>query len=267
MRPPDLLAEHSAEILACKGLDKDCVNLIETRIDLLRVDVETCWQELELLCSQATQDRADPETDYGYALVEAIARHGETDRVLSALAVRADDLDDHGVAWRELFMASLAGEMRLDAAVAEFVGRLRECDQYDDLMFEEVEEALVKIGTDAAVEGAAALFSHADWFRRLNACHALEYIHCDLAVSKALELLPREGDSTVRAHLARAPISQLAYEGVEPVRQLILGGNYDVTYTDLRADLVTATTLMGVDLPEREQWLIDIQQGRQEREG
>ena len=119
-----------------------------------------------------------------------------------------------------------AGEMRLDAAVPHIIGKLLDAEKVADLLFEEAESALVKIGTDAAVEGAATLFSQGDWIRRMNGCHVLRYVRSDLAVAKALELLPSEKDARVKLWLAEALTSQFAYEGVEPVRQFILGGDH-----------------------------------------
>ena len=115
---PNLLARHKREIFGIKGLPKDDIDLIDMRIDLLTENADTCWRDLESLCLQARDDRADPDTDYGYALVEAIARHGNAyaDRVLSSLAEKIEDLEDYGEGWMELFTLNLAGEMRLKAA-------------------------------------------------------------------------------------------------------------------------------------------------------
>ncbi len=61
--------------------------------------------------------------------------------------------------------------------------------------------------------------------------------------------------------------SQFAYEGVEPVRQLILSGDYEEDEAmDLRLDLIVAATVMEVELPEKEQWRVDVEKGREERE-
>ncbi len=234
------------------------------RIDLLNVDKETCWRELDAICLQASQDRTDPETEYGYALVEAIARHGDSDRVLSALAEKVD-LDDYGEAWRELFVVSIAGEMRLDAAVPHIVAKLREADDDAELLFQDAEKALVQIGTDAAVEGAASLFSQGDWTRRISGCQVLQHVHSDLAVAKVLELLPHEEDATVKAWLAEAMTSHFTDECIEPVRQVILDDKYDKTATDLRAGLIVAATLMEIELPEKEQWRLEVETARAER--
>jgi hypothetical protein len=236
------------------------------RIDLLAVPSDTCWSELEAICHRASHERADPDTEYGYALVEALARHGEGDQAISILAKKVEDVDDYGEGWMELFMVNLAAELRLDAAVPHIVAKLREAEKEADLLFEEGERALVQIGTDAVVEGAAVLFSQGDWIRRMVGCYVFQHVHSDLAVAKALEFLPHEEEPTVKARLAHTVTSQFAYEAIEPVRQVVLSGRYDETFADLRLDLLVAAALMEVDLPEKEQWKVDVERGRAERE-
>ena len=46
----NLLARHHSEFFGIKGLDNDDLDLMEMRVDLLTVEVDTCWEELELLC-------------------------------------------------------------------------------------------------------------------------------------------------------------------------------------------------------------------------
>ncbi len=265
---PNLLARHNTELFGIKGLSNHDINLIEMRVDLLNMKADSCWRELELLCLNAREDRADPDREYGYALIESIARQGQehADRALSFLAEKIGDLDDYGEAWMELFMVNLAGEMRLDAAVPLIIAKLRDAEERADLLFEEAERALVQIGTDVAVEGAATLFAQGDWIRRMNGCHVLRHVHSDLAVAKTLELLPPEEDTTIKACLAQALTSQFAYEGIEPVRQVILSGKYDESYADLRLDLIVATTLMEVELAEKDQWRENVEKDREERE-
>ena len=262
-----LLVRHKAEIFSLPGLPKNDRDYMDMRIDLLTVDAETCWRELEAICHQASENQDDPDTEYGYSLVEAIARFGETEKVLSILPQKVEDAWDYGKGWMEQFMVSLAGEMRLDAAVPHIVAKLREAAEEADLLFEEGRDALVEIGTNAAVEGAATLFRNEDWPRCASGCHVLQHVHSDLAVAKTLELLAREDDVTVKAWLAQVLASQFAYEGVEPVRQVILGGDYEEDEAmDLRLDLIVAASLMEVALPEKEQWQAEVEKNREKRE-
>jgi hypothetical protein len=100
----------------------------------------------------------------------------------------------------------------------------------------------------------------------MSACHVLQHVHSDLAVTTALEFLPSEKDLTVRTFLAGGLASQLAFEAIEPIRQLVLAGDYDESCADLKRNVVEAATLMEVEFPEREQWKAEVEQERLERE-
>ena len=261
-----LLARHKSEMFGIKTLAESDRDYMDMRVGLLTVDQETCWRELEAICRQASEDQADPDTEYGYALVEAIARFGDSQKVLSLLPEKVEDEWDYGKGWWEQFMVSLAGEMRLDAAVPLIVAKLRDAPDEADLLFEEGQDALVQIGTDVAVEGVIPLSASERWTRRSHACHILQHVHSDLAVAKALDWLPREENAIIKAWLAEALTSQFAYEGIEPVRQVILEDKYDRGAANLRLDLMAAATLMEVELPEKEQWRLDVEKDRAERE-
>lgn len=267
---PLLLGIHQSEILGIRGLADEDNQAIQLRIGLLGVDPDDCWGQLESLALEAAQAGTEPNLDLANAFVEAIARRPEpfADRVLAVLADTFNDVIDvdEAAAWRELFMISLSGQMRLAAAVPHLVARLRRYPEEDDLAREACEQSLVRIGTDGAVDAAASLLSHADMLRRMSASHILERIPSDLAVARALEAIPHEEDLTVRACLGEVLVCQFAYEGVEPVRQLILSDSYDSSFADLRVDLVAAAALMDVDLPEKDRWLAAAEKDRHERQ-
>jgi len=105
--------------------------------------------------------------------------------------------------WRglESLTVRMAGEMRLESAVPLIVKKLHE---HDDLLHEEGERALWKIGTDDVVEAVGADYVQADWSYRLFANSVLECIHSDLTVAKCLELLPNEEDTDLRVWLGQA---------------------------------------------------------------
>ena len=64
----------------------------------------------------------------------------------------------------------------------------------------------------------------------------------------------------------RGSASHLAFEAIEPLRQLVIDGTYDETYADLKRDVVVAATLMNVELPEMETWKLEVRKKQQELE-
>ena len=159
-----LLSKHQTAILNIEGLDLKVRESISERIHLLNADPETCWTELQAFCEQNKSKQFINEVNLPHAnrLVEAIARSGEryTERVLSILTEQVEDYTNNPMMWLESLTVRLAGEMRLEAAVPLIVKILHEDD---DLLHEEGEWALWKIGTDDVVEAVCADYSQADW--------------------------------------------------------------------------------------------------------
>jgi hypothetical protein len=65
-------------------------------------------------------------------------------------------------------------EDRIKAGILHPDRDVRDAEEDDDLLFDEGQDAMVQIGTDAAVEGAATLLSHGDWIRRVTGCNVLQ---------------------------------------------------------------------------------------------
>jgi hypothetical protein len=250
-----LLAGHQTAIVGIEGVDLSTREVINERIRLLSTDPDICWADLVDFCEREKTKRYINEVNLDYAnrLVEAIARHGErcTARVLSVLAEKIVDYTDHPMGWLEPMAVRLAGEMRLSQAIPLIVGKLHE---EGDLLQQECERALWKIGGDAVVEGVCADYIESEWSYRLYAVSVLECIHSDLVVTKAVECLSQEKDGEIKAWLGHVLLRQFASEGIEPLRQLILGGPLDPEMREMRKDFLTACTLMEVGFPEMEQW-------------
>jgi hypothetical protein len=250
-----LLEKHQPEILGLEGLDLSVREAVTERVQLLSADPDACWAELEEFCEREKSKQYINEVNFGraYRLVEAIARHGDRyfGRVLKTLAQKVEDFTNHPMAWLEPLAVRLAGEMRLEAAVPLIAGKLHE---EGDLLQSECERALWKIGTDAVVEAVCTGYSQAEWGYRLTGAAVLERIPSDLTVAKCLELLPQEKDDNIRVWLGQALLHQFSFDGIEPLRQLILGGPLDPEMRGLRRDFLTACTLMEIMIPEMEQW-------------
>ncbi|MGO9111198.1 MAG: SEC-C metal-binding domain-containing protein [Thermoguttaceae bacterium] len=265
----ELLAQHLDAIIDVLGIETVVIETMSQRVTLLTTDTEACWSALEQFCVDAkdVDDIGEVDLDYAYALIEAIARRRDqhAEKVLSILGETIEDLESNPKVWMETFAVRMAGEMRLDAAVPLILDKLKEVGEEAEWLCQECEAALAKIGGDATVQAAADLFRHGEWHLRMAACNVLDHVHSDLAVAKALELLPAEDSLTVRAFLASGMISHFAFDVIEPMRQIVHDGSYDESYSDLKHDLVVAATLMGVDFPEREVWTAEAKQKQLER--
>ena len=259
-----LLAKYQSQILELEGLDLNVREAVTDRIKLLSADPDDCWRELGEFCEREKTKRYVNEVNFSPAnrLLEAIARHGQAyaGRVLSILGEEVENFTNHPMKWLEPLTVRLAGEMRLEAAIPLIVKKLREDN---DVLRSECERALWKIGTDAVVETVCTDYAQSDWSYRLAGADVLERIHSDLTVTKVLELLPLEKENNISVWLGHALVRQLAFEGVEPLRRLILDGPLDPEMRGLRQDFLTACTLMEVRFPEFEQWTEDAKDDRE----
>jgi SEC-C motif len=109
-------------------------------------------------------------------------------------------------------------------------------------------------------------FPTGEWHFRLYWAGVLEHTHSELAVAKCLELFEPEDDETIKIQLGQALIAQFATEAIEPVREFILQSRLDPEILDLQDNLVAASTALGVDFPERENWKSDQQSRRELRQ-
>jgi hypothetical protein len=266
----ELLARHKQAILDVKIIEAEVVNIVGKRIDLLTADAEFCRQELEKFCvaSKDIDDIDEVDLDRAYALCEAIARQKEkfAEKVLDILSEKIEDFESNPKVWMEGFAVRMAGEMRLEAAIPLVIAKLEEDDEGAEWLNRLCEETLEQIGGDAVIRAVADMYRQGGWNLRMTACDLLQHIHSDLAVSTILELLPGEEDSTIRTFLATGSASHLAFETIEPLRQLVLDGRYDESFADLKQDIVVAATLMNVEFPERELWKDEVEKKRLELE-
>lgn len=235
--------------------------MVTERIRMTSAEPDVLWEDLEQFCEQhkSDHDMSRADLDHVHRLVEALARHGElfVDRVLELLSLDIQDFDSNPLVWLEMFAARMAGEMRLESAVPLLVDKLNE---EGDWLIEECLWTLIKIGTDAVVTGLWDDYIATGWEFRFSAAGILQDIHSDQAVTTCFDLLNIERDPELRNHLYRVLLLNAATEAFEPVRQLLLetSDDRDPDWLELRSDLVTAATIMEVDLPELDEWKEDM---------
>jgi len=264
---PQLLDSFAADIAHCPGVAPETRAAIRERVSMLSWDGEQCWKALEKFCEKNKNKQYVNEVNLPHAdhLVEALARNGSQyrDRILELLSLEVDDFRNNPMSWMEPLLVKLAGEMRFEAAIPLIVGKLKIDADY---LNEQCVEALTKIGTDEVVEAVYEPFGEEEWVYRLYASGALEKIHSDLCVQRCLELLSVEEDENIRIDLGMAALSHFADEAIEPVRQLILGVEWNPEVGELQEQLVIVSELMGRHFPELDEWKEDAALLREEQD-
>jgi hypothetical protein len=257
---PRIVRAHEADVLASPAVDPEDRERLTRRLTYLAWDDDALWQELQAVCDEGKGEEyaGDMRWADGQDLVEEIARRGDrhADRTMDLLAVKVDDYANNPFAWMEPLAVRLAGELRLEAAIPLLVEKLH-LDA--EVVSEECQTALVRIGTDATVQAVRSAYPTAEWHFRLYASGVLGRIHTDPAVTACIELLGHEKDLDLQTWLAQSLVDHLSTEGNEVARRVVLDDPDQLT---LKYKLVTACTLVGQDFPELEEWRKEMQEAR-----
>jgi hypothetical protein len=232
---------------------------------MLSWDVDTCWTRITEICEAGKDKQYVDDVALGEAgrFVEALGHIGGDyqDRIHDCLSLPFHLRQSTPVKWMQPLMVQLAGEVRLESAIPFILDKL---ETGDDVLMEECECALIKIGTDSVVKEIADRFGDTIRDFRLYATGPLEHIHCDLAVDTCLRFFPHEQDSIVKKDLVHAALTHFSTEAVEPVRRLLVGRKLSGEERHLRDYLVETCRIMEVRFPEYDDWLAAGRAERQE---
>jgi uncharacterized protein YchJ len=231
---------------------------VEETIMLHGFTAEKLWQELDEFCEhkKGEDHLSGEDIDFAHRLVQAMGRHPNVfdNRVLDLLGQEIEDFTDHPMKWMEPCIVRLAGELRLQQAIPLLIKKLHEDDE---VLTPDCVRSLVKIGGDEVVEAVADDFREAEWAFRLDSAGIFEKIHTDRSVEQSLALLDWEEELVIQCRLAQSALLNFADQAIEPARQLVLNTELDPHVIEVRNDLLAASTLMGVQVPEYEQWKED----------
>ena len=262
---PALLVAKESAILEVRHFMPDLHAPFSERLQMLSWDEGTCWRKLEEFCEDSKDKQYINEVNLGHAhqIVEALARYGDDceAKVHEVLNQKTDDTR-HPLNWMLPLVIRLAGLARLDSTIPLLISNL--LADNDDLSNEECAEALTRIGKPAVVETITSAYPTAPHHFRLYAIEPLEHIRSDLAVEKCLHLLGQEKEGEIRLNLAQALLTQLASQGIEAARQLLLGRKLDFEGEGLRSYLLETCAITGERFPEYDEWLATEKQDKAE---
>lgn len=257
---PEVLLQRKGFIIALPMFPDELRGPLDERLDMFSWDWDQGWAALEALGQDTMRRGGFTQNDVRYAhrIIGSLARHRTTkaDYVLSLLHRPGSAARKERLSWLEPLIVNLAGAMRLEAGVLLLLRRLNAKDlgvEHESIT------ALVRISTDAVVRAIAHRWRVAETGFRAAAADVLESIHTDLCVGFCQRFLLAEQDAETKLLLAHALLSQFAEEGVEPVRQLVLGHDDELTPDglDIRYRLVVTCSIMGMSFPEYKKWRED----------
>ncbi|TCL76431.1 uncharacterized protein YecA (UPF0149 family) [Hydrogenispora ethanolica] len=236
-------------------LSSESQAMVEKRLELQTIPTLQLWEDLLDFCH--VNDEAywnEFDSSHGEFLVLELAGrpdvpHAEMLRRLKALA------PDEDYGYDAVYLNMLAGELRMPQGIPVWTDHIR---RDADLLNETASDALIKTGADTAARAIGEAFPNEEWNFKLWGSSVLRNIKSPLCEEYLLTLLPQETDEMIATALASGLCRQLSVRGIEPVREKIRRG-YDRQMLSLEEELYAACRILGVDLPELEQWRGEIE--------
>jgi hypothetical protein len=254
------LVRNKDELLACPRLLPHVRQHLELRLSLLDETPQSAWDQLMQHGRELGEEYASQfQPSLSDALIEAAARSGAPvgDQAMIALADPSAAED-----WREIFAVRVLGHARYEAAVAALVDKFA-IDA--DVLREETNRALSRIGTLEVIQRLADFYPGKPWDVRLYADGPLESIKRPQSVDALLKVLQVElaieanpdaddegGDLVEQALLALVQLGSLA--GLDESRRLIAQSPHDPEMVDLAECLIATAAMNGVTLDEESTW-------------
>ena len=247
--PGDLLAAREAAILANPRFDRGLIPRLQRRRDLASWPGEKLWQELRDFARRSDDTHHGGAIDHAYVddLIDALAPRDVPDGETICRLLKSLEPEE---GWLEIFLVDLAGTRRLRESVPVLVDKFRIDTDY---LLECSQEALALIGDPEASRLIRSALPGADFHFKLYAATVLGKLKHPASEEAILALLEAEEDPTIRTSLCRALCRLFSERGVEAVRREIAGG-YDNWYASLEEALLPVVTVLGIELPEAEQW-------------
>jgi len=255
--PLDFLTRHETIVMDNPNLLKATMSRIQRKKEFAGWSGPQLWEELQDYARRSEDKKYRGDIDHAYAdaLIDALTSYDLPDTETLCTLLGSED-KEHG--WRDLFLIDLAGERRVREAITILVNKFRIDTDY---MLERCSEALSKIGHPESVGLVREAFPNESWHYKLYTSSLLGKIKVHESEDAIIALLELEKDRTIRTNLCFALCKLFSRQGIDIVRQEIERG-YDSSVVNLAEELLPVTHILGIDLPEADEW----RQKREERE-
>jgi hypothetical protein len=264
---PSLLASRLSSLKDARNVVPEALAAIERRVELAEWPADRLWQELQDYAVRSESKKYVNDIDHRYAdaLIAALAMH-ETpsgDAICQMLRAWDEGGDDLSRSWLEIFLVDLAGKRRLREAIPALVDKYRVDTDY---LLERATIALARIGDVEAVREVRRRYvgesKHFRWYAH-SVFGDIKHPESEEAI---FEALASEEEITIRTMLCGELCKLFSARGVEVVAEEIRGG-YDDFYDKLDARVLPIAEVLGIELPEAEEWRAERAERAQRRIG
>jgi hypothetical protein len=267
---PALLASCESALAQC-SLPRESMAAINTRLAMATWTWPMAWERYVEFCRTAYEkcivDENEPfPHDYAKLLLEAMSRHPEANQQAMALLRRQYPAGQAELMeWLMPQTVEWVGMLRLEAAIPLII-RILEREMAGDeetAVADEVATALEQIGTPAVVQAVSQAWWRVDTLQRISLASALEHIHCELSLDRALEFIKREEDLDLACGLGHAALKQYDRRAIKPVHEFCLMQDQDdPEVRGVGTQLVITATITGEHFPDYERAFAAQEQDR-----
>ncbi|GIK11193.1 MAG: hypothetical protein BroJett001_32590 [Chloroflexota bacterium] len=259
--PVELLRDHGDRLRREGLLSPRQAKTMSHRIEAAGLSAAELWDALVAFARRAENAREPWKLDWTYVdvLVEALSRHDFPGA--EAVCERLADPDVEN-SFLELVLVDLTGACKMREAVPELIRRL---GADDDWMPQRARDALVRIGDVDAVRLIREGCPSGGFCFRMMATEVLEGLRLPESEDAVIAMLDREPDLTIRTMLCNALCHCFSPRGVELARKQVADG-YDRMMVDLEDEILVAADVLGLTIPERDDWRRQRENDEQHRE-
>ncbi len=258
--PVGLLIQHETAVLESPHQTKKTMDFIQHRREFAGWSAQQLWAELQDYARRSEDKKYANDINHAYvdALVEALAPYDVPDATTLCTLLYSPN-NENG--WLEIFLIDLAGERRVHETISILVDKFRIDTDY---MLERCSEALAKIGDPESVRLIRNAFPNESWSYRLYTSSLLGKIKVQESEDAIIALLESESDATIRTNICFGLCKLFSRRGVDVVRQEIRKG-YDSGLVELEEELLPVAHVLGIDLPEADEWRQKREEGERFR--
>jgi SEC-C motif len=242
----DLLIAHKNEVKRFVGQTQ-----LSEIVKLPSLTIEELYMELaDITVYLDNEIYSQAHYDHGKRIVkELIKKDGiESWEVQRGLQDNEEDIDGFG--FNGIYVVYSAGELREESVVPQLVNLFKDEDE-SDLLFEEVANALVKIGTEQVVHEVekTALYGNT-YFYTLDVLGRIKSEEAELAL---LRLFDQTDDVTAKTLISDYLCQQLSTAAIPKIDTFIEEG-YDEAMLCLEESFYVNCIINGVDHPKLPRW-------------
>ncbi|MGV3487239.1 MAG: SEC-C metal-binding domain-containing protein [Tuberibacillus sp.] len=245
---PELIEDYYDEIKPIVGIRGKAP--LENLIKLNHLSTEKLLEELTEVLGEMEEQKYYNGSLFTFSkhiIDNLIKRNGIAPKEVER-AIRKE-LDADFFSYKGILLVYAAGKMKIQTLVKDLSGLLLRTDE--DVLLEEVEKALIRMGSEEVIKQVAQFALHLDNY--YSPIAILGNIKSEYAINTLLNLFDHAPDLTSKTLMAEALCKQLSIDGVPKIEALIEEG-YDQTLLPLEDDLYANCVINGIGHSKLQEW-------------